>query len=112
LVIAGLATLSLPVLRRAVNRPLPIVQRSIAGFQIGCILNAWLWHQYAVLVRLKDGMPITIKDSPAPAATLPCKRWGIVLIVALMIINIIIAYLIYLYIVLKSDPHFGYEELD
>ncbi len=105
LVIAGLATLSLPVLRRAVSRPMPILQRLIAGFQIGCILIAWLWNQYPVLVRLKDGMTITVKDSLAPAATL--QTLGIALIVGVMII---IPSLIYLYLIFKSDPHFGYEE--
>jgi cytochrome d ubiquinol oxidase subunit II len=64
-----LATLSLPLLWRALVRKWVIGSRLLAGFQTLLVLGAWFWVEYPVALRYANGETLSLLGAAAPQAT-------------------------------------------
>lgn len=64
-----LATLSLPLLWRALVRKWVVGSRLIAGFQTLLVLGAWFWVEYPVALRYANGETLSLVGVAAPEAT-------------------------------------------
>lgn len=96
-----LATLSLLILWRFLNKRKVLHTRVLAGTQILLILVSWFWIQHPVVVNLKSGTDLTFHNTAAPEATL------LQLVLALVIGSLLILpFLFYLMKVFKS-PQFS-----
>ena len=65
-----LATLSLPLLWRALVRKWVVRSRLLAGFQTLLVLGAWFWVEYPVALRYANGEALSLYGAAAPPATL------------------------------------------
>lgn len=64
-----LATIALPFLWINLNRNNRHIARIIAGFQTTMIVMGWFAIQFPVLVKINDGVDITVQNSSAPPQT-------------------------------------------
>lgn len=72
-----LATLSLPILWYSLKRGNIIFPRILAGFQVCMILFAWLWLQFPSVIRVRNGIDLTIYNTKAPDATIAALGWAL-----------------------------------
>lgn len=64
-----LATLSLPLLWRALVRKWVVASRLLAGLQTMLVLGAWFWIEYPVALRYANGDTLSFSGAAAPPAT-------------------------------------------
>ena len=64
-----LATLSLPLLWRALVRKEVVLSRLLAGFQTLLVVGAWFWVEYPVALRYSNGGALSLFEAAAPPAT-------------------------------------------
>lgn len=74
----ALATISLPLLWKALVQKKIIASRLLAGLQTLLVLGAWFWVEYPVALRYNNGEALTFFEAAAPAATQ--KQLGLALI--------------------------------
>ncbi len=91
-----LATLALPFLWHFLNKPNRTLLRLIAGFQTTMIVTGWFAIQFPVLIKLKEGMDITLQNAAAPP-----KIQFYLLIALLFGVLVIFPSIAYLYKVFK-----------
>lgn len=80
----ALATLSLPLLWRALVRQQVVLSRLLAGFQTILVVGAWFWVEYPVALRYRNGGVLSLFEAAAPAATL--KQLALALLVGSVLI--------------------------
>ncbi len=88
----ALATLSLPLLWRALVQKQVIASRLLAGFQTLLVLGAWFWVEYPIALRYENGDSLTFFEAAAPAATQ--KQLGLALIFGSLLILPALYYLL------------------
>ncbi len=87
-----LATIALPLLWINLKRNNRQMLRLIAGFQTTMIVLGWFAIQFPVLVKINDGVDITVQSSIAPRAT------QLQLLIALIVgVLVVFPYMGYLY---------------
>lgn len=73
------ASVSLPLLWKAVSWGAKWKSRVIAGVQLFCILGAFYAVYFPTIVRLADGEDMTLFNSHAPEITLSYLGWALIL---------------------------------
>jgi cytochrome d ubiquinol oxidase subunit II len=92
-----LASLLIPVIRRALTTASMTRLRLLTGLQVTCILTGWFFIQYPVLIRVKEGPDLTVFNTQAPQATL------LQLLIALLVgLALIVPAFFYLFGVFKA----------
>jgi cytochrome d ubiquinol oxidase subunit II len=93
-----LATIALPLLWINLTRNNRHMLRFIAGFQTTMIVLGWFAIQFPVLVKINDGVDITVQSSIAPEQT------QLQLLIALIVgVLVVFPYMGYLYKTFKFD---------
>lgn len=88
----ALATLSLPLLWRALMQKKMLASRLLAGFQTLLVLGAWFWVEYPVALRYSNGETLTFFEAAAPAASQ--RQLGLALIIGSLLILPALYYLL------------------
>jgi cytochrome d ubiquinol oxidase subunit II len=72
-----LASASLVVLWRSINRRRPAVLRVLVAFQVSMILVAITYAHFPDIVILADGSQVSLIDTQAPAKTMEALGWAL-----------------------------------